>query len=76
MQELHFSGNRTAQIALQGQMVIPKETEAMQKKILGLSAVLAMMTLAACETVQGAGRDISTAGAVVQQESAQVQAGM
>ena len=48
----------------------------MQKKILGLTAVLAMMTLAACETVQGAGRDISTAGAVVQQESAQVQSGM
>ena len=30
----------------------------MQKKILGLTAVLAMMTLAACETGQGAGRDI------------------
>lgn len=48
----------------------------MQKKILGLSAVLAMMTLAACETVQGAGRDLSTAGQVVQQESAEVQAGI
>ncbi|WP_108501537.1 MULTISPECIES: entericidin A/B family lipoprotein [Paracoccus] len=48
----------------------------MQKKILGLSAVLAMMALSACETVQGAGRDISTAGAVVQQESAEAQAGM
>ncbi|MBM3606527.1 MAG: entericidin A/B family lipoprotein [Alphaproteobacteria bacterium] len=48
----------------------------MQKKILGLGAVLAMMTLAACETVQGAGRDLSTAGQVVQQESAEVQAGM
>lgn len=48
----------------------------MQKKILGLSAVLAMMALSACETVQGAGRDISTAGAVVQQESAQAQSGM
>ena len=48
----------------------------MQKKILGLTAVLAMMTLAACETVQGAGRDISTAGAVVQQGSAEAQAGM
>lgn len=48
----------------------------MQKKILGLTAVLAMMTLAACETVQGAGRDISTAGQVVQEESAEVQAGM
>ncbi|WP_111558662.1 entericidin A/B family lipoprotein [Paracoccus sediminilitoris] len=48
----------------------------MQKKFLGLSAILAMMALSACETVQGAGRDISTAGAVVQQESAEVQAGM
>ncbi len=48
----------------------------MQKKFLGLGAILAMMTLTACETVQGAGRDISTAGAVVQQESAEVQAGM
>ncbi len=47
----------------------------MQKKILGLTAVLAMMTLAACETVQGAGRDISTAGAVVQQESAELKPG-
>lgn len=48
----------------------------MQKKFLGLGAILAMMTLTACETVQGAGRDISTAGAVVQQESAAAQAGM
>lgn len=48
----------------------------MQKKFLGLSAVLAVMTLAACETVQGAGRDIQTAGQVVQTESRQVQAGM
>ncbi|MEE2860897.1 MULTISPECIES: entericidin A/B family lipoprotein [Paracoccus] len=48
----------------------------MQKKILGLSAVLAMFALAACETVQGAGRDLSTAGQVVQEESAEVQAGL
>lgn len=48
----------------------------MQKKFLGLGAILAMMTLTACETVQGAGRDISTAGSVVQQESAEAQAGL
>lgn len=48
----------------------------MQKKFLGLSAIMAMMALSACETVQGAGRDISTAGAVVQEESAEAQAGM
>lgn len=48
----------------------------MQRKILGMGALLAVMGLAACETVQGAGRDISTAGQVIQQESAQVQADM
>ncbi|MBU2956678.1 entericidin EcnAB [Paracoccus sp. 1_MG-2023] len=48
----------------------------MSRKFLGLGAILALMGLAACETVQGAGRDISTAGAVVQQESAEAQAGM
>ena len=48
----------------------------MAKKFLGLGAVLAVMGLAACETVQGAGRDIATAGQVIQAESAQAQAGM
>lgn len=48
----------------------------MIKKFLGLGAILAMMALSACETVQGAGRDLQTAGSVVQQESAEVQAGM
>lgn len=48
----------------------------MRKKILGLGAILAMMALAACETVQGAGRDLQTAGQVVQQESAEAQAGI
>lgn len=48
----------------------------MAKKFLGLGAVLAVMGLSACETVQGAGRDISTAGQVIQSESAQTQAGM
>lgn len=48
----------------------------MKAKILGIGAVLAVMALSACETVQGAGRDLSTAGQVVQQESAQVQSEM
>ena len=48
----------------------------MQKKMVGVCAILAMMALSACETVQGAGRDIQTAGQVVQSESAQAQAGL
>lgn len=48
----------------------------MSKKFLGLGAILAMMTLTACETVQGAGRDISTAGQTIQEESAEVQSEM
>ncbi|MFN3525477.1 MAG: entericidin A/B family lipoprotein [Paracoccus sp. (in: a-proteobacteria)] len=48
----------------------------MARKFLSLGAILAITGLAACETVQGAGRDISTAGQVIQQESAQTQAGM
>lgn len=43
----------------------------MQKKFLGLGAVLAMMALAGCQTAQGLGRDVSTAGQVIQQESAE-----
>ncbi|PHQ71741.1 MAG: entericidin EcnAB [Paracoccus sp.] len=41
-----------------------------------IGAALAMTALAACETVQGAGRDIQTAGQVVQQESVEAQTGM
>ncbi|MFN3273976.1 MAG: entericidin A/B family lipoprotein [Paracoccus sp. (in: a-proteobacteria)] len=48
----------------------------MKRKLLSLGAILAITGLAACETVQGAGRDISTAGQVIQQESAQAQTGM
>lgn len=48
----------------------------MNKKFIGLGAIIALMALSACETVQGAGRDISTAGGVVQQGSAEVQAGL
>lgn len=52
-----------------------KETK-MHRKIFGLSAILAVMALTACETMQGAGRDLSTAGQMIEQESAQTQAGM
>jgi entericidin B len=37
---------------------------------------LALLTLAACETVEGAGRDLQTAGQVVQQEANQAQEDM
>ena len=37
-------------------------------------ATAAAMTLAACETVQGAGEDISNAGAAISEESRDVQA--
>ncbi|SIT90359.1 Entericidin EcnA/B family protein [Yoonia rosea] len=37
-------------------------------------ATLSAMTLAACETVQGAGEDISNAGAAISEESRDVQA--
>ncbi|WP_347140608.1 entericidin EcnAB [Paracoccus sp. SSK6] len=43
----------------------------MQKTLTGLGAILAMLTLAGCQTAQGLGRDVSTAGQVIQQESAQ-----
>lgn len=48
----------------------------MQTKFLGAAALLAVMALSACETVQGAGRDVQAAGAAVSQESAEVQAGL
>ena len=43
----------------------------MQKTLISLGAVLAMLTLAGCQTAQGLGRDVSTAGQVIQQESAE-----
>ena len=36
-------------------------------------AILAMGTLVACETVQGAGRDMSNAGQIITAESQEVQ---
>ena len=42
-------------------------------RILKLSPILALMALAACETVQGAGRDMQAAGTAVSRESREVQ---
>ena len=43
-------------------------------RILTLSAVL--LSLVACETIEGAGQDIENAGEVIQEESNEVQADM
>ena len=48
----------------------------MKKKVLGTAMLLAVIAVSACETVQGARRDLQTAGQVVQQEGAQAQYGM
>lgn len=42
-------------------------------RMLKLSPILALMALAACETVQGAGRDMQAAGTAVSRESREVQ---
>ncbi len=42
---------------------------------LRLLPLLALMTIAACETIEGAGRDLNTAGDVITQESQQAQSG-
>jgi predicted small secreted protein len=44
-------------------------------KYLRLLPLLALMAVAGCETIEGAGRDIGTAGDVITQESQQAQAG-
>ena len=46
------------------------------RKIIRLSPVLALMALSACQTVDGAVRDLQTAGQVVEQESRNAQTGM
>lgn len=46
------------------------------RNFIRLSPILALMALAACETVQGAGRDLQSAGQVVEQESYEVQQNM
>ena len=42
-------------------------------KYLTLVPLLAMMILSACETVQGAGRDLQTAGEAITEESQDAQ---
>jgi entericidin B len=39
-------------------------------------ALLALLGLVACETVEGAGRDLQTAGEVISDEAQEVQSGM
>jgi entericidin B len=39
-------------------------------------ALLALLGLVACETVQGAGRDLETAGEVIQDEAQETQSDM
>lgn len=39
-------------------------------------ALLALLGLVACETIQGAGRDLETAGEVLQDEAQEVQSDM
>lgn len=46
------------------------------RNFIRLSPILALMALTACETVQGAGRDLQSAGQVVEQESYEVQQNM
>lgn len=45
-------------------------------KRLTLLPLLALVILSACETVQGAGRDLETVGEAITEESQDVQAGM
>ncbi|UFM63779.1 entericidin A/B family lipoprotein [Paracoccus sp. MA] len=46
------------------------------QRILHAVPVLALLALAACQTVQGAGRDIQSAGQVITRESHEAQSGM
>lgn len=41
-----------------------------------LPALLALMTLTACETMEGLGRDVEQTGETLTQESQEAQAGM
>lgn len=43
------------------------------RQILKISPLFALLALAACETVQGAGRDMQNAGRAVTQESQETQ---
>lgn len=46
------------------------------RRMLKLTPILALLALAACETVQGAGRDMQAAGTAVSRESQEAQMGM
>ncbi|KGJ10432.1 entericidin A/B family lipoprotein (plasmid) [Paracoccus versutus] len=46
------------------------------RKIIHVSPLLALLVLAACQTVQGAGRDLQSAGQAISRESQEAQAGM
>ena len=46
------------------------------RRMLKLTPLLALMALTACETVQGAGRDMQAAGTAVARESRDVQSGI
>jgi entericidin B len=39
-------------------------------------ALVALLGLVACETIEGAGRDLETAGEVIQDEAQETQSGM
>lgn len=42
----------------------------MKRVTLGVGALLAVLALTGCQTAQGFGQDVSTAGRVIQKESA------
>lgn len=46
------------------------------RKIIHVSPLLALLVLAACQTVQGAGRDLQSAGQAISRENQEAQAGM
>lgn len=46
------------------------------RRILNFTPFLLLMAVAACETVQGAGRDMQHAGQAITQESREVQSGL
>ncbi len=45
-------------------------------RYLTLLPLLALMVLSACETVEGAGRDLETVGEVITEEAQETQSGM
>lgn len=48
----------------------------MKKVFLPMLALLGVMTLTACETIEGAGRDMQNAGQTIEGEAQQTQAQM